>query len=74
MRIIPVEIENGVLKIPNDFRIPPEAQLSILLTRKEEKDISFLEGNKSFSFLEEEPDLYDDADILPNRKNEKFSE
>lgn len=74
MRIIPVNVENGILKIPTDLRIPTGAQLSILLTKKEERDFSFLEGNKSFSFLEDEPELYSDKDILPNRKNENFSE
>ncbi len=73
MRVIPVNVENGILKIPDNLRIPPEAQLSILLTRKDGKDFSFLEGNKSFSFLEDEPDLYSDTDILPGRRNEDFS-
>ena len=73
MKIIPVRVENGILKISQDFNIPPDAQLSILLTKKDEVDISFLEGNRSFSFLEEEPDLYTDDDILPNRKNENFN-
>ncbi len=74
MRIIPVHVENGVLKVPLDLKIPPETQLSILLINKEDNDISFLEGNKSFSFLDEEPDLYSDADILPGKINKSFSE
>jgi len=73
MKIIPIKVENGILKIPGDLKIPHDAQLSILLTKKDEKDISFLEGNKSFSFLENEPDLYSDDDILPNRKNANFN-
>jgi hypothetical protein len=73
MRIIPVKVENGILKVPTDLKIPADTQLSILLTKKDEEDISFLEGNKSFSFLGEEPDIYSDNDILPNRKNEDFN-
>lgn len=73
MKIIPVKVEDGILKIPQELDIPPDAQLSVLLTKKDEIDISFLEGNKSFSFLEEEPDIYSDDDILPNRKNENFN-
>jgi len=73
MKIIPIKVENGILKIPRDLKIPPDAQLSVLLTKKDEVDISFLEGNRSFSFLEDEPDLYTDEDILPDRKNENFN-
>jgi hypothetical protein len=73
MRIIPVKVENGLLKIPDGLKIPRDAQLSILLTRKDENTISIFNGNESFSFLESEPDLYSDEDILKNRKNENFS-
>lgn len=45
--------------------IPIKAENGVL-------DMFFFEGNKSFSFLEEEPELYNDNDILKNRKNEKF--
>ena len=69
MKIIPVKVENGVLKVPDDFKLSPENQLSILLTRKDEDVTSFLEGNNSFSFLYDEPDLYTDADIVAERKN-----
>lgn len=74
MKIIPVKVENGILKVPDDFKLSPENQLSILLTRKDEEVTSFLEGNNSFSFLYDEPDIYSDADIVAERKNEKFSE
>lgn len=72
MKIIPVKVENGILKVPDDFKLSPENQLSILLTRKGEVDTSFLNGNNSFSFLYDEPDLYSDADIVSDRKNTKF--
>lgn len=72
MKIIPIKVENGVLKIPDNFKIDPENQLSILLTKKGEEDISLFEGNDSFTFLYDEPDLYNDADIVAERKNEKY--
>lgn len=73
MKIIPVKIENGLLRIPDNFNIDPEHQLSILLTKKGEEEISVFEGNDSFSFLYSEPDLYSDADIISERKNETYS-
>ena len=72
MKIIPVIIENGVLKIPDDMIIPNDTQISVLLTKTGEDIIEFTQGNKSFSFLEDEPDLYSDADLLKDKKNEKF--
>ena len=69
MKIIPIKIEDGILKVPENITIPPDAQLSVLLTKKDEDPILYLEGNKSFSFLDYEPDLYSDDDILPDRKN-----
>lgn len=73
MKIIPIKVEDGILKIPQGLNIPPDTQLSVLLTKKDEVDISAIEGNESFSFLVKEPDIYSDEDILDNRKNEKFS-
>lgn len=73
MKIIPVKIENGLLRIPDNFNIDPDHQLSILLTKKGEEEISVFEGNDSFSFLYSEPDLYSDADIISERKNETYS-
>lgn len=70
MKIIPVKVENGILKIPNNVKVPEDAQPSILLTKKDEVDISFLEGNKSFSFWEDEPDLYSDEDIKERNTND----
>lgn len=57
-------VENGLLKIPYGLKIPQDAQLSILLTRKDENSISVFYGNESFSFLENKPDLYNDNDIF----------
>jgi len=71
MKIIPVIVENGILKIPDNFKIDPENQLSILLTKKGEDDISVFQGNDSFSFLYDEPELYNDNNIVADRKNEK---
>lgn len=72
MKIIPVNVENGVLKIPDNFNIDPENQLSILLTKKGEEELLVFERNNSFSFLYDEPDLYSDADIVSERKNETY--
>jgi hypothetical protein len=72
MKIIPIKVEDGILKIPDNFVMSPESQLSILLIQKGEVDTSLLEGNDSFSFLYDEPDLYSDIDIVADRKNEKY--
>ncbi|HCY74923.1 MAG: hypothetical protein IH620_04175 [Ignavibacterium sp.] len=74
MKIIPIKVEDGILKVPDNFVMSPESQLSILLIQKGEVDTSLLEGNNSFSFLYDEPDLYSDIDIVADRKNEKYSE
>jgi hypothetical protein len=74
MKIIPIKVEDGILKVPDNFVMSPESQLSILLIQKGEVDSSLLEGNNSFSFLYDEPDLYSDIDIVADRKNEKYSE
>jgi hypothetical protein len=73
MKIIPIIVEDGILKVPDNFKIEPESQLSILLTKKGEEEISVFEGNDSFSFLYSEPDLYNDTDIVAERKNEKYN-
>ncbi len=74
MKIIPIKVEDGILKVPDNFVMSPESQLSILLIQKGEVDTSLLDGNNSFSFLYDEPDLYSDIDIVADRKNEKYSE
>mgnify|MGYP006359361469 CR=1 FL=1 len=74
MKIIPIKVEDGILKVPDNFVMSPESQLSILLIQKGEVDTSLLEGNNSFSFLYDEPDLYSDIDIVADRKNEKYSD
>ena len=74
MKIIPIKVEDGILKVPDNFVMSPESQLSILLIQKGEVDTSLLECNNSFSFLYDEPDLYSDIDIVADRKNEKYSE
>ncbi len=74
MKIIPIKVEDGILKVPDNFVMSPESQLSILLIQKGEVNTSLLEGNNSFSFLYDEPDLYSDADIVADRKNEEYSE
>jgi hypothetical protein len=71
MKIIPIKVEDGILKVPDNFVMSPESQLSILLIQKGEVDTSLLEGNNSFSFLYDEPDLYSDIDIVADRRNEK---
>lgn len=74
MKIIPIKVEDGILKVPDNFVMSPESQLSILLIQKGEVDTSLLAENNSFSFLYDEPDLYSDADIVADRKNEEYSE
>jgi len=75
MKTLPVEVANGVLRIPKDAQVPPKARLAVILL-DEQDTISELhimaDAGGSFDFLREEPDLYSDADVLPERRNPRF--
>ena len=71
MQTIPVEIDHGLLRLPEQFVAPPHTRLAVLLLVDD--DVGELaEKGGAFDFLRDEPDLYSDADILPGRINPAF--
>jgi hypothetical protein len=81
--IIPITIENGVLKLPLGTQLPPEIKHATLVVGEglhSNDDLSSIElqlavlRNPAFDFLREEEDLYSDADILPENRNPRFHE
>ena len=72
---MPVEIKDGLLRLPNGAHIPPKSRLAIIVLDENESDPEFhrlADVGGAFNFLSEEPDIYSDADVLPNRKNTRF--
>jgi len=74
MRALPVEVEHGVLRIPDDCKLPEHTRLAVLvLEDKADAEIAaFAQMGGSLDFLKEEPDLYSDSDVLPDRRNPQF--
>jgi hypothetical protein len=76
MKTIPVRVHDGVLCLAEGLTIPSTNQLAVLLFEpKDRPEViqEMAEHGGAFSFLENEPDLYIDADVLPDRKNPDFS-
>ena len=75
MKTIPVQANGGILRLPEGITITPTEQLAVLVYELP-SDATILremaEQGGAFEFLKDEPDIYSDADILPNRKNPKF--
>ena len=75
MKTIPIEISGGVLRLPPGFVLPPSAHLAVLALEEGEANAEWAtlaEAGGAFDFLREEPELYSDADILPERRNPRF--
>ncbi len=74
MRAFPVEVEHGVLRIPNDCKLPEHTRLAVLvLEDKTDAEVAaFAQMGGGLDFLKEEPDLYSDNDVLPDRRNLRF--
>lgn len=76
MKTTEVTVENGVLKLAPDATLPRHAKLALLVI--EADDLSSLdlmalsEASGALDFLNDEPDLYSDADIKPENRNPKF--
>ncbi len=74
MIAVPIEVENGLLRLPPEFVPPPKARLAVLLIepRDAAEDFDLMkvaEVGGAFDFLEQEPDLYTEADIPRDRLN-----
>jgi hypothetical protein len=81
MIAVPIEVENGLLRLPPEFVPPPKARLAVLLIEPRDaadgdsEDLDLMkvaEVSGAFDFLEQEPDLYTEADIPPDRLNPEF--
>ena len=75
MKAVPIEVSDGLLRLPNKIRLAPNAHLAVLVLEAKEMgaELQILaDAGGAFEFLREEPELYSDADILPNRKNPRF--
>ena len=75
MRTIAIEVGDGVLRLPKEVRLSPKAHLAVLVLEEEETEAeirTLADAGGAFDFLKEEPDLYSDADLLPNRRNPRF--
>jgi hypothetical protein len=71
MQTVPVEIENGVLRLPKSYTPPVAGKLAVLLLEPDELT-SLAEAGGAFDFLREEPELYSDADL--KRPNPQFGQ
>ena len=63
--------------MPKDVRLSPTAHLAVLAVDEGESGVDLLrvaEAGGAFDFLNEEPDLYSDADVLTGRRNPGFGQ
>ena len=75
MKTLPIEIQEGVLRLPNQASIPVGSRLAVIVLEKDDLDADLqvlADAGGAFGFLREEPDLYSDADVLPGRQNPRF--
>jgi hypothetical protein len=75
MKTIAIEAGDGVLRLPKEVRLSPKARLAVLVLEDDETGAeipTLAEAGGAFDFLKEEPELYSDADLLPNRRNPRF--
>ena len=75
MKTIPVEVSEGVLRLPRNVKLPPATHLAILVLEGGETGLeleTLADAGGAFDFLREEPDLYSDSDVLDDRRNPRF--
>jgi hypothetical protein len=75
MKTLPIEICDGVLRLPDETRLPPNSHLAVIVIGDNEAGLDvakMAEAGGGFDFLSDEPELYSDADILPERRNLRF--
>jgi hypothetical protein len=77
VKTIEVSVEaNGVLKLPAGVSLPAHTRLAVLALEPADPSgvqiASLAEASGAFDFLQEEPELYGDGDILPGRLNPRF--
>ena len=70
-----IEAADGVLRLSKEARLEPDAHLAVLVLEADESGAEILtlaDAGGAFDFLKEEPELYSDADVLPDRRNPRF--
>jgi hypothetical protein len=75
MKTIPVEVHDGVLRLSGALDLPPNAHLAVIALEENETfaGLPVLPDVTSFfAFLNEEPELYSDVDVIPGRRNPAF--
>ncbi len=75
MKTIAIESEAGLLRLPSALQLSPKTRLAVLALEEGETEVdlaTLADAGGAFDFLREEPDLYSDADILPDRHNPRF--
>jgi hypothetical protein len=75
MYAIPITIEHGVLRLPPNAKLPPDARRAMLIVSDDvhpngdldsiEFQLAALRDNPSLAFLEHEPDLYSIEEVAP---------
>ncbi|MBI4024032.1 MAG: hypothetical protein HY360_03570 [Verrucomicrobia bacterium] len=77
MKTIPIEVSDGMLRLPDGIQLPPSVRLAVLVLEDDQSssDIRTLaDAGGAFDFLREEPELYSDADIVRDRRNPRFGD
>lgn len=82
MYAIPVTIEQGIVKLPPNAKIPSESRSAMLVLDPAfhsnddldslEFDLAMLQKNPSLEFLQSEPDIYSINDVKPENRNPYF--
>ena len=74
MKTMPIEIRDGVLRLPVQAHLPAGSRLAVIVMEEVAgSEVEALaDAGGAFEFLHPEPDLYSDADILPDRRNPRF--
>jgi hypothetical protein len=75
MKTIPIEVDNGILRLPKEARLSATDHLAVLVLGQDESEPelrTLADAGGAFDFLREEPDIYSDADVLPDRRNPRF--
>jgi len=75
MKTIPVEVHDGVLRLSGDFQLPANAHLAVIALEEHETFLGLPvppDASSFFAFLNEEPELYSDVDVIPGRRNPAF--
>jgi len=77
MKTLPVEVHDGVLRMPEGVQLPSNSRLAVLVLEEQQTGAevrTLADAGGAFDFLREEPDLYSDSDIPAGRRNPRFGE